>query len=183
MFLLNEYRRISENPWQFTQNNVKYIKLNTETYRSGHNGADSKSVREQSHVGSNPTVSARKEPRKVLLLFLGSFPISEALFRQHPQIQYFFHTGVANSSRSGVFFWSKWHFTFIVSLRCKEFRKKCSWRDSKEQFHNKPEEWQNAHSFWMLWIAVSHRECYNLLCIAICTYWCFGGTRYGCWQL
>ena len=31
-----------------------------ETYRSGHNGADSKSVREQSHVGSNPTVSARK---------------------------------------------------------------------------------------------------------------------------
>ena len=32
-----------------------------ETYRSGHNGADSKSVGEQSHVGSNPTVSARKE--------------------------------------------------------------------------------------------------------------------------
>ena len=31
-----------------------------ETYRSGHNGADSKSVREQSHVGSNPTVSAKR---------------------------------------------------------------------------------------------------------------------------
>ena len=32
-----------------------------ETYRSGHNGADSKSVSGQPHVGSNPTVSAKKE--------------------------------------------------------------------------------------------------------------------------
>ena len=31
-----------------------------ETYRSGHNGADSKSVREQSPAGSNPAVSAKK---------------------------------------------------------------------------------------------------------------------------
>jgi hypothetical protein len=31
----------------------------TEKYRSGHNGADSKSVGEQSHVGSNPTFSAK----------------------------------------------------------------------------------------------------------------------------
>ena len=31
-----------------------------ETYRSGHNGADSKSVWDQSHVGSNPTVSAKE---------------------------------------------------------------------------------------------------------------------------
>ena len=31
-----------------------------ETYRSGHNGADSKSVCGQPHVGSNPTVSAKK---------------------------------------------------------------------------------------------------------------------------
>ena len=31
-----------------------------QTYRSGHNGADSKSVCGQPHVGSNPTVSARK---------------------------------------------------------------------------------------------------------------------------
>ena len=31
-----------------------------EWYRSGHNGADSKSVCEQSHVGSNPTHSAIK---------------------------------------------------------------------------------------------------------------------------
>ena len=30
-----------------------------QTYRSGHNGADSKSVCGQPHVGSNPTVSAR----------------------------------------------------------------------------------------------------------------------------
>ena len=32
-----------------------------ERYRSGHNGADSKSVWEQSHEGSNPSLSARKE--------------------------------------------------------------------------------------------------------------------------
>ena len=32
----------------------------TERYRSGHNGADSKSVCEQSHAGSNPALSAKK---------------------------------------------------------------------------------------------------------------------------
>ena len=41
------------------------IKQNLETYRSGHNGADSKSVWEQSHEGSNPSVSAIK-PLKTL---------------------------------------------------------------------------------------------------------------------
>lgn len=35
------------------------IRLNTETYRSGHNGTDSKSVEPQGSVGSNPTRSAR----------------------------------------------------------------------------------------------------------------------------
>ncbi len=46
---------------QFSRNLVirlKPLQFYMETYRSGHNGADSKSVREQSHVGSNPTVSA-----------------------------------------------------------------------------------------------------------------------------
>lgn len=38
--------------------------LNTEMYRSGHNGADSKSVREQSPAGSNPAVSAIGNPHK-----------------------------------------------------------------------------------------------------------------------
>ena len=33
-----------------------------ETYRSGHNGADSKSVCLNGHVGSNPTVSAMQRP-------------------------------------------------------------------------------------------------------------------------
>ena len=33
---------------------------NTEGYRSGHNGADSKSVWVQAHVGSNPTPSAKR---------------------------------------------------------------------------------------------------------------------------
>ena len=32
--------------------------LNTQRYRSGHNGADSKSVCEQSHEGSNPSLCA-----------------------------------------------------------------------------------------------------------------------------
>ncbi len=45
-----------------------------ETYRSGHNGADSKSVREQSHVGSNPTVSANRTLENIkfsrVLLFM-----------------------------------------------------------------------------------------------------------------
>ena len=41
-----------------------------ETYRSGHNGADSKSVCAKAHVGSNPTVSAKdKRDTKVSLLF------------------------------------------------------------------------------------------------------------------
>ena len=31
-----------------------------ERYRSGHNGADSKSDGQQCHVGSNPTLSANK---------------------------------------------------------------------------------------------------------------------------
>ena len=35
--------------------------IDTERYRSGHNGADLKSVWEQSHAGSNPALSARVE--------------------------------------------------------------------------------------------------------------------------
>ena len=39
----------------------------TETYRSGHNGTDSKSVVPHGTVGSNPTVSAKqKAPQRVL---------------------------------------------------------------------------------------------------------------------
>ena len=37
--------------------------INTETYRSGHNGTDSKSVVPFGTVGSNPTVSASRVPR------------------------------------------------------------------------------------------------------------------------
>ena len=47
---------------QFSRNLVsrrKPIQFYMETYRSGHNGADSKSVCEQSHVSSNLTVSAK----------------------------------------------------------------------------------------------------------------------------
>ena len=41
----------------------------TETYRSGHNGADSKSVREQSPASSNLAVSAKKSRCTVVHLF------------------------------------------------------------------------------------------------------------------
>ena len=40
------------------------VKFNMETYRSGHNGADSKSVREQSPASSNLAVSAIKGLQK-----------------------------------------------------------------------------------------------------------------------
>ena len=49
-----------------------------ERYRSGHNGADSKSVCEQSHMGSNPILSANgtlENPvfsRVLSILFMGS---------------------------------------------------------------------------------------------------------------
>ena len=42
--------------------------VNMETYRSGHNGADSKSVWEQSHEGSNPSLSAKKSSKQAGLL-------------------------------------------------------------------------------------------------------------------
>ena len=42
--------------------------FNKETYRSGHNGTDSKSVDGQPSVGSNPTVSAKKS-----IDFVGAF--------------------------------------------------------------------------------------------------------------
>ena len=42
-----------------------------ETYRSGHNGTDSKSVVPPGTVGSNPTVSAKKgNAQKGVFLFL-----------------------------------------------------------------------------------------------------------------
>ena len=46
----------SKNPCSFF---VSFdVEIDTEGYRSGHNGADSKSVWAQAHVGSNPTPSA-----------------------------------------------------------------------------------------------------------------------------
>ena len=42
---------------------ISYVRvlIYLQRYRSGHNGADSKSVCEQSHVGSNPTRCAKLE--------------------------------------------------------------------------------------------------------------------------
>ena len=49
----------SKNPCSFF---VSFdVEIDTEGYRSGHNGADSKSVWVQAHVGSNPILSARLE--------------------------------------------------------------------------------------------------------------------------
>ena len=50
-----------------------------ETYRSGHNGADSKSVCPKGHVGSNPTVSAKKETTFVYRTKVVSFQRNKSL--------------------------------------------------------------------------------------------------------
>ena len=53
--------------------------LNTERYRSGHNGADSKSVCAHAHEGSNPSLSAKcgfhraRKPQSTGTLWLSSF--------------------------------------------------------------------------------------------------------------
>ncbi len=41
---------------------MQYCSVPLERYRSGHNGADSKSDGQQCHVGSNPTLSANNPP-------------------------------------------------------------------------------------------------------------------------
>lgn len=73
-------------------------------YRSGHNGADSKSVCEQSHMGSNPILSATpavgNSPAAVFLFIshstililqqktpaVGNSPVAVFLFISHPTI-------------------------------------------------------------------------------------------------
>ena len=52
--------KVREEHWHFGKNKVSLMGA-VETYRSGHNGADSKSVCRQLHVGSNPTVSAKSD--------------------------------------------------------------------------------------------------------------------------
>ena len=46
------------------------FQLNTERYRSGHNGADSKSVCAKAHEGSNPSLSAIKQEASSLRMLL-----------------------------------------------------------------------------------------------------------------
>ena len=53
-----------------------------ETYRSGHNGADSKSVCGQPHVGSNPTVSARAGSDFTLPAFFISLALHDLWHRE-----------------------------------------------------------------------------------------------------
>ena len=48
----------------FRRNDVKLppaLQFNTQRYRSGHNGADSKSVCAKAHEGSNPSLCANKK--------------------------------------------------------------------------------------------------------------------------
>ena len=56
--------------WRFKSWLLKLAVNNLEKYRSGHNGADSKSVCPHGHVGSNPTVSAKNESY-ILVLLIG----------------------------------------------------------------------------------------------------------------
>ncbi len=51
---------------------IIYGQSNTERYRRGHNGADSKSVCVQAHVGSNPTRSEYKKGRAAPLFVFGT---------------------------------------------------------------------------------------------------------------
>ena len=60
----------------------------TEGYRSGHNGADSKSVLVKAHVGSNPTPSASEKPSHIKAFspydwafFFTNLPLSDMIFR------------------------------------------------------------------------------------------------------
>ena len=62
--------------------------LHTQRYRSGHNGADSKSVCAKAHEGSNPSLCAKKERRIgynylcqfcVFYCFLGVFLLFESV--------------------------------------------------------------------------------------------------------
>ena len=48
------------------------LQFNTERYRSGHNGADSKSVCLNGHAGSNPALSAKRPQfsRIAVLIFM-----------------------------------------------------------------------------------------------------------------
>jgi hypothetical protein len=43
----------------FNRGRKNRVEIDTERYRSGHNGADSKSVCGQPHAGSNPALSAK----------------------------------------------------------------------------------------------------------------------------
>ena len=52
--------------------NSIYVMNNTQRYRSGHNGADSKSVCANAHEGSNPSLCAnKKEHPQGVLFFIG----------------------------------------------------------------------------------------------------------------
>ena len=66
----------------FLRERAKRWKYSMQRYRRGHNGADSKSVCEQSHVGSNPTRCAiwgygDHSPQPFFLLFRRGFPALE----------------------------------------------------------------------------------------------------------
>ena len=62
---------------------------NTERYRSGHNGADSKSVCAHAHEGSNPSLSATLSPKSTILgsfsfVFCPIFDLHSPLLRKTP---------------------------------------------------------------------------------------------------
>ena len=115
----------------------------------GANACESLHLRHKRTKKSTPTFSW------FFCHFMGTFPSTSI----NPPL---FLSGAAQLSHSGVFFCPKSSFPSFEPLRCKEFGKKCSWRDSKEQLRSVTEEYQNAHSLEMFLIAVSGCECYTL---------------------
>ena len=57
-----------------------------ERYRSGHNGADSKSVWRQRHMGSNPILSAKKSPVNSMVCWTFSFCWQDIALAKNPAL-------------------------------------------------------------------------------------------------
>ena len=91
-----------------------------------------------------------KRTKKSTPTFLGSFLISEVLFRQHLQNQYFFHARVVNSSRSGVFFALNYTSLPLFLYSVKSLEKSVEGGIPKNNPRSMIEEYQNAHSLEML---------------------------------
>ena len=76
-----------------------------ERYRSGHNGADSKSVCEQSHMGSNPILSATKS---TVIYYGGLFLCHKMLNNKNFRLFRYIVSPEAKASRSDTGSFQAW---------------------------------------------------------------------------